>query len=290
MRKSAVVRFFCILLAVVVILGTSRRARAASQTLTVQEAMSISAALEGWHSVVTGLQINFGQDSNAQLSWNMSYTGSSATFSATGTLDGQPLSATLNSGSLTGTWGSQLDWSGTWSVDLGGKSFTASDSVKWGYDSGVGGYTSSDFYQSASGTGSDKWYVGSTGSLLTRAGAVDTAGWTGSIAADPNQDPSTWGQFWNSMQRAWDKLWDKLTNPDKWADKPGCNGSVTATVKGSVDASSSGCGSSSSVVLHSGSGSGSTVVPEPGTLLLFGAGGLGIIAWRWRWTRRRLGI
>ena len=156
-----------------IVLASNNSAYGAS--MTFNEAMSLTATLEGYASVLLGLQDEIGFGAGENLDWDIEFSSSGATFSSTGFLDESPL--TLNySGTLTGNPGVEdLTWSGNWSGSLGSNSITATDTATFLLSDNDGVYTTLNFEQA--GSASPGWGVAAAETLIGGAVGGVVSGW-----------------------------------------------------------------------------------------------------------------
>ncbi|MBI4579333.1 MAG: PEP-CTERM sorting domain-containing protein [Planctomycetes bacterium] len=126
--------------------------------MSAREALSVFAAMEGVNGMLMGIQDYGGYDIGSEFALSGTYSehGAEVTISSA-SLNGAPLNLSF-SGSLSGTWGENLAWSGTWTGSHGSETVSGNDLGVWLWDASDAGYYGFDFDQS-----------GESGSLLTLA-------------------------------------------------------------------------------------------------------------------------
>ena len=263
-------------------------------TMDVGEAMSLMSTLEGWHNLVWGIQENVGYDLSANLAWDSTYSSSGATFSVSGqTLNGQSFSGSYT-GTLSGAYGDDHAWLGTWTGAVGSETFSATDTATWLWDDDdpEGGYLGFDFAQdgtlsSAGMRGAVPWYIraaeiagGAAAGIITkniRSGiSAGTSLWTLSDLMYADEEPPP--------QPARPEPPTHLPLPvpgqnKEWIWINGDNNLVQKIQRNQGDVFFGSIGS-----WDGGSAAGTTTMPEPTTLSLLLVGGL--VALRQRGKRR----
>lgn len=241
-------------------------ASGAQSELTARQAMTLHSIVGGLQGTMRGLQALYLIDEGEMLPWSVAYTESGATLTASGLLDGVPVSLT-GTGTLTGVAGADIGWAATWAGTYGAEPLTGTDAAVWHWDAALGAYGSMDrTFDGRVGAASDTWIDTGASLLFNLFNRLKLPGW--------EHDPK-YGPDHNLTREELDQMREVIRRGGRLVP-PGtpCHRLTAVGVKGSYDYASAGCGDNSSGEFDGGNGVGaSTVTPEPATGLLL-AGGL----------------
>jgi len=253
-----------------------------AEIVSLTKVISTASTIEGWNSILWGLQEYAGYDTCLSMSFQMAYTENSATFTLSDNqmLNGKPLSIS-GSGFLAGNVGSEdLTWTSSWTGSYDGNPLSTNDTAGWLMDEAKVGYSGISFNQtgvvdisssviwSVSGAGTASEVVnGSTVPLKTdllrsTADYVRVDETRDITVTTPEKTTSSTGTL--NQKYSLTNSSGGVTGYDTLAKLAAKDGGINPTMIKSLGTFGGGAGS--------GCGS-----PEPATVCLLGLGGLALM-------------